>query len=779
MDLMFHSPNARRRGRPKGAKSRRRGRPPKKQSIMGESHEELISRLNPRMTRAVVLILFFISGALGVLSVFGRAGILGQYCKLLLINLFGWSYFFIPFFILILAYFVLRAQHYHLRKWNYLGAALFLVNLVALFQLILARNLGFQEMKGIAGGGYLGFAATFFPQKFLGLGGSLVLVVGLFVLGVFLMFNISLRGVAQTTKEGLNKAHLLGAKLKFGQGDDVAIRDLDGEPNLMSTAEIEKAMRREQKKDRPQIHLPVDVDLNIASSKRAESFIDTSWILPPLTLLKEARGKPVSGNIRLRSQIIQKTLADFGIAVEMDQVNIGPTVTQYTLKPATGVKLRQITTLQNDLSLALAAHPIRIEAPIPGKSLVGIEVPNQEVALVRLKDILVSDQFYGLNSDLKIALGKDVAGHPVVTDLERMPHLLIGGATGSGKSVCLNGIILSLLYQRSPRELKFILVDPKRVEMTSYNDLPHLLTPVVTEPKKTVNALKWAVKEMDRRFQVLSEAGKRNIGGFNAACVPEERLPYIVVVIDELADLMAVAANEVEAAIVRLAQMARATGIHLVVATQRPSVDVITGLIKANITSRIAFNVASHIDSRTIIDTAGADKLLGNGDMLFISSTESKPKRIQGALVSDSEIEGVVKFLGKREEPEFNPEVTEKQGRLGFGGVPLPEGEEEIDDELFEEAKNLVIQSGKASASLLQRRLKVGYARAARLLDYLEEQGIVGPSDGAKPREILTKGNVQIINANGESQNTGNQVLREDLERIKTFEDEERNNGNY
>jgi len=729
------------------------------------------------MTRAVVLILLFIGGALGVLSIFGRAGILGQYYKLLLINLFGWSYFLIPFFILILTYFVLRTQHYHLRRRNYLGTGLFLVSLTALFQLILAHDLIFSEMKGIAGGGYLGFAASFLLQRFLGFGGSLVLVLGLFVLSIFLMFNISLRGVAETTKDELGKAHTWGAKLKFKRGDDVAIRDLDGEPSLMTTEQIERAMKREQKRDRPQIHLPMDVDLKTTSGRRAEAIVDTSWNLPPLTLLKEARGKPVSGNIRLRSQIIQKTLADFGIAVEMDRVNVGPTVTQYTLKPATGVKLRQITTLQNDLALALAAHPIRIEAPIPGKSLVGIEVPNQEVALVRLKDILVSDQFYSLNSDLKIALGQDVAGRQVVADLEKMPHLLIGGATGSGKSVCLNGIILSLLYQRSPRELKFILVDPKRVEMTSYNDLPHLLTSVVTEPKKTVNALKWAVKEMDRRFQILSEAGKRNIASFNAACNPEERLPYIVIVIDELADLMAVAANEVEAAIVRLAQMARATGIHLIVATQRPSVDVITGLIKANITSRIAFNVASQIDSRTIIDTAGADKLLGNGDMLFISSTEGKPKRIQGALVSDSEIEGVVKFLSKQEEPEFNPEITEKQGRLSFGGVVAGEGE--IDDELFEEAKSLVIQSGKASASLLQRRLKVGYARAARLLDYLEEQGIVGPADGAKPREILAKGNVQIINVNGESQIPENQGLHEDLERIKTFEDQEGNNGNY
>jgi len=775
---MFHSLHGRHRGRPKGVKNKRRGRPPKEQkSVISENHKETPISPSPRMTRAVVLILLFIGGALGVLSIFGRAGILGQYYKLLLINLFGWSYFLIPFFILILTYFVLRTQHYHLRRRNYLGTGLFLVSLTALFQLILAHDLIFSEMKGIAGGGYLGFAASFLLQRFLGFGGSLVLVLGLFVLSIFLMFNISLRGVAETTKDGLDKAHTWGAKLKFKRGDDVAIRDLDGEPSLMTTEQIERAMKREQKRDRPQIHLPMDVDLKTTSGRRAEAIVDTSWNLPPLTLLKEARGKPVSGNIRLRSQIIQKTLADFGIAVEMDRVNVGPTVTQYTLKPATGVKLRQITTLQNDLALALAAHPIRIEAPIPGKSLVGIEVPNQEVALVRLKDILVSDQFYSLNSDLKIALGKDVAGRQVVADLEKMPHLLIGGATGSGKSVCLNGIILSLLYQRSPRELKFILVDPKRVEMTSYNDLPHLLTSVVTEPKKTVNALKWAVKEMDRRFQILSEAGKRNIASFNAACNPEERLPYIVIVIDELADLMAVAANEVEAAIVRLAQMARATGIHLIVATQRPSVDVITGLIKANITSRIAFNVASQIDSRTIIDTAGADKLLGNGDMLFISSTEGKPKRIQGALVSDSEIEGVVKFLSKQEEPEFNPEITEKQGRLSFGGVVAGEGE--IDDELFEEAKSLVIQSGKASASLLQRRLKVGYARAARLLDYLEEQGIVGPADGAKPREILAKGNVQIINVNGESQIPENQGLHEDLERIKTFEDQEGNNGNY
>lgn len=735
-----------------------------------------MNRVSPRMRRAVLLVLFSIAGALGILSIFGWAGILGRYYKLILINIFGWAYFCVPFFILALAYFILRSEHYQLRKWNYFGVFLLVLNLVALFQLILAREADFAAMKGIVGGGYLGFAATFFLQKFLGLWGSLVLVLGLFVLGFLLTFNISLKKAVAGAKDGLTD---LGEKLK--SKDSIEIKDLDGEKNLAANAALEQAIKREKKRDRPWINLPVDLNLKNQEKKTAEA-IDANWILPPLTLLKEARGKPVSGNIRLRSQIIQKTLLDFGISVEMDQVHIGPTVTQYTLKPATGVKLRQITTLQNDLSLALAAHPIRIEAPIPGKSLVGIEVPNQEVALVRLKDVLISDQFYGLNSALKIALGKDVAGNPVAVDLERMPHLLIGGATGSGKSVCLNTVILSLLYQCSPRELKFILVDPKRVEMTSYNNLPHLLTPVVTDPKKTVNALKWAVKEMDRRFQVLSEAGKRNIASFNTACIPEDRLPYIVVVIDELADLMAVAANEVEAAIVRLAQMARATGIHLVVATQRPSVDVITGLIKANITSRIAFNVASQIDSRTILDGAGADKLLGNGDMLFISSTEGKPKRIQGALVSDSEIEAVVKFLGKQETPEFNEAVTEKQGRLSVSGAVLTGEEAEIDDDLFGEAKELVIQSGKASASLLQRRLKVGYARAARLLDYLEEQGIVGPADGAKPRDILAKSGVGIISPNNDreiQESAPGGLAEEDLERIKTFEDQERNNGNY
>ena len=414
----------------------------------------------------------------------------------------------------------------------------------------------------------------------------------------------------------------------------------------------------------------------------------------------------------------------------MGEIKIGPTVTQYTLKPADGVKLSQITGLHNDLALALAAHPIRIEAPIPGQSLVGIEIPNQQVAIIRLRRILSDNAFKNRKSNLTIALGRDVAGNIWLADLGKMPHCLVAGSTGSGKTIFLNSVIISLIYQNSPDDLRFILVDPKRVELTLYNDLPHLLTPVITNVQKTINALKWAINEMDRRFDVMAEAKKRDIYAYNQAN-PENKLPFIVIMIDELADLMATAAQEVEACIVRLAQMARATGIHLIMATQRPSVDIITGLIKANITSRIAFSVASLVDSRTILDFSGAEKLLGRGDMLFISSELSKPKRIQGAFVSDEEVKGIVEYLRNIAEPNFQEDVTKShqtERELEHGNLK--------EDEMLPEARDVVIQAGKASASFLQRRLRIGYARAARLLDLLENEGTIGPPDGAKPREV-------------------------------------------
>lgn len=454
----------------------------------------------------------------------------------------------------------------------------------------------------------------------------------------------------------------------------------------------------------------------------------------PLSLLTGKSGKPTSGDIEGNKETIKRTFANFNVEVEMGDVSIGPTVTQYTLRPAMGVKVSQITSLANDLALALAAHPIRIEAPIPGKSLVGIEVPNQQVALVPLRDCLASDAFKKRKSSLSFAVGKDVAGAAWVADLSKMPHLLIAGATGSGKSVMINSLIVSLLYQNQPDDLRMIMVDPKRVELSVYNDTPHLLTPVVTDVDRTINALRWVVAEMDRRFHQLSKTGKRNIAVYND--IAEERLPYIVVIIDELADLMAVAAAEVEAAIIRLAQMARAVGIHLVVATQRPSVDVITGLIKANITARIAFAVASTVDSRTILDTSGAEKLLGRGDLLFTTAELSKPRRLQGAFVADQEIERVVEYW-KNEggAPEYHDEITAPAAGEGGRDNGAPGG----GDPRLGEARELVVTSGKASASFLQRRMSIGYARAARLLDLLEGEGTIGPGEGAKPRDVLVR----------------------------------------
>jgi S-DNA-T family DNA segregation ATPase FtsK/SpoIIIE len=478
--------------------------------------------------------------------------------------------------------------------------------------------------------------------------------------------------------------------------------------------------------------------------------LNSSLYKPPsIDLLQKERGSPTSGDTRVNSAIIKNTLQNFGIDVVMSEVNIGPTVTQYTLKPAEGIKVSKITTLSNDLALALASHPIRIEAPIPGRSLVGVEVPNKIRAEVRMRDLVENALFQKTSFPLPLVMGRDVSGAPIYTDLSRMPHLLVAGSTGSGKTIFLNTLILSLLYQPynySPELLRLILVDPKRVEFPVYNDIPHLLCPVIYNAHQTVNALKWLTGEMERRFDVLAEARVRNISAFNNSAMKENRepLPFIVVVIDELADLMANRGREIEAGIVRLAQMARAVGIHLVVATQRPSVEVITGLIKANITSRVAFQVISQVDSRTILDTAGADKLLGSGDMLFTSAEISKPKRVQAPYISDKEVKRIVECISMQKEKiktEMNEELIQE---LSKGTEDIVEnstaGFSDQDDSLYEEARKIVLEARKASSSLLQRRLRIGYARAARLIDILEEKGVVGPSDGAKPREILLVG---------------------------------------
>lgn len=480
---------------------------------------------------------------------------------------------------------------------------------------------------------------------------------------------------------------------------------------------------------------------------------DPDWKAPGLDLLEKRESGADVGDVRQNLEIIRDTLSEFKIDVDMGDVNIGPKVTQYTLKPPSGVKLTRITALETNIALSLAAQSLRIEAPIPGQRAVGIEVPNRKPADVRLYGVLNSRQWKESKEALTFAIGKDISGEPVVAELNKMPHLLIAGQTGSGKSVMINTLLTSLLYRNSPSDMKLILVDPKQVEMRPYADIPHLLTPVITEPEKTISALKWAVNEMERRYKLLSDEGFRDIKKYNQKMssrrkIPvadadgnvqqheEGAMPYIVIVIDELADLMMVAARDVEALVARLAAKARAVGIHLVLATQRPSVDVITGTIKINIPARIGFTVASQVDSRTILDQAGSEKLLGSGDMLFLTPAMSKPRRIQGAWVTDEEVHKINDHLRMQSPPQYNDEVVAQPVQLnGKGGVVMDF--DEGDDDMFKEAVEVVVDSGRASTSFLQRKLRIGYARAARIIEEMEEQGVVGPARGSKPREVL------------------------------------------
>lgn len=459
------------------------------------------------------------------------------------------------------------------------------------------------------------------------------------------------------------------------------------------------------------------------------------WRYPPLSLLSDKIGTDADrGDIKKNAAVIEKTLDAFGIQARVAEVNGGPAVTQYALEMPAGVKISKIAALQHDLALALATPTgtVRVEAPIPGKSLVGIEVPNRSLEMVGLKSILSSEEMGRQKSKLVVALGRDTSSKPLVINIAKMPHVLVAGTTGSGKSVLINTFIASLLFRNSPQELKLILVDPKRVELANFNGIPHLLTPVITEPDKILSSLKWAMAEMERRYKLFQSVGVRNIQGYNELS-GFQALPNIVILVDELADLMMYAPVEIEDAITRLAQLARATGIHLVVATQRPSVDVITGLIKANIPCRIAFNVSSMVDSRVIIDQPGAEKLLGRGDMLFLPPDVAKPIRIQGVFVSDAELNNLIKYLKNLGvAPEYTTEVTE----MPLGRINGQSGER---DELFEEAVRVVCQYDRASASLLQRRLRVGYARAARIIDELEAVGIIGPGEGSKPRDVLMR----------------------------------------
>jgi S-DNA-T family DNA segregation ATPase FtsK/SpoIIIE len=695
--------------------------------------------LHPETIHGIVVVALFVVAVLAVLSLADLAGVIGTYLHLGMKVAFGWGRYAIPFYLAGLGFLMLREdQGQSIRGSFYIGLFLFLLSTSGLLHLF--SGLGVDRLMEGNGGGVVGIFLSYPSQAIMGFWATLVVLFGLTLIAFLIMLNTSIVQLAgpgkgfgrlvvwiidrcrrgwdrlihrtdQTTLESSS------APSSFAEGEE--------DPKFSKRIIVEGVSREPQADEAGPIQETLDF-VDKQPKRRRPRRIDI-----PLDMLLPNHQRPTSGNIEEHKEKIRRTLESFGIEVTMGAVNVGPTVTQYTFRPAEGVKLAQITTLQNDIALALAAHPIRVEAPIPGKSLVGIEVPNQATALVRIREILDSSEFRKSDHPLTFALGQDVAGKNQVTHLEEKPHLLIAGATGSGKSVMINALIVSLLYRNGPDDLKFILVDPKKVELSMYNGIPHLLTPVITEMDKTINALRWAVAEMDRRYQLLSETHRRNIMEYNQHA--DAHLPYIVIVIDELADFMAVAAQDVEAAIIRLAQMARAVGIHLVLATQRPSVNVITGLIKANITSRLAFTVASSTDSRTILDFSGAEKLLGKGDMLYVSAELSKPRRIQGAFVTDQEISRVIAYLKSQAKPEYDREVVDRPRH----GSSLVSSRFSDEDELLPEAKNVVIRAGKASASLLQRHLRIGYARAARLLDILEEYGIIGPADGSKPREVL------------------------------------------
>ncbi len=581
-------------------------------------------------------------------------------------------------------------------------------------------------------GGDLGTFMATELQPLITTPGEVGLFIAIFVVGMIVFFNTSLEqifgffgvigsGVATAGKS----AGKLGSVLpKPSFSKDPGPIKLSGIDDRINTKPIVNPQREPMAAE--------TLVQNVAGQARV-------WHYPPFSLLSDKGGAPADrGDIKKSASIIERTLDSFGIQARVAEVNGGPAVTQYALEIAQGTKIAKIANLQHDIALSLATRTgtVRIEAPIPGKSLVGIEVPNHTLEIVNLKSVIASDEIKKHKSKMAVPLGKDTASHPVIVDITKMPHILVAGTTGSGKSILMHQWITSLIMRNSPDELKLILIDPKRVEMTMYNGIPHLLSPVIVEPEKILSALKWAMSEMDRRYKLFQQVGVRNIQAYNEMS-GFQALPFIIIMIDELADLMMFAPVEVEDAITRIAQLARATGIHLILATQRPSVDVITGLMKANIPARVAFNVSSMIDSRVILDQPGAEKLLGRGDMLFLSPDASKPIRIQGVLVTDPEIHAITKFLKEQGiAPQYTAEVTDMPVTIrGKGNINGAADQ----DNLFEEAVRTVCQYDRASASLLQRRLKVGYARAARIIDELESAGVIGAGDGSKPRDVLVR----------------------------------------
>lgn len=716
-----------------------------KKKIKKESFDGPLSSIPAQTKRAIAAVIFFVIAILLALSAGGAAGVAGERLFGGLSYVLGVGYFLLPLLSLILGITLAKDREAPFPILKAIASVIFFVSALAFVELISHE------------GGALGRAIEMPVVELFDIWGGGLLLGTIIVITLIFSFEASIPS-GLLTMPSLSLPNR--KKTDISEADDVdsAVEIAEnalGE-NTSSQEEVPETTPILAKKAPP----PVP-EIEYDDTPRPTLSLE-EYQAPPLSLLEKDKGKPGVGDIKANANLIKRTLQNFGIAVEIDEISIGPSVTRYAIKPAEGVRLSKIVALQQNLALALAAKGgIRIEAPIPGKSLVGIEVPNTAKTTVGLGSLFSSEEFQKSNKTLLVGLGRDITGVSHFGNIAKMPHLLIAGATGSGKSVSIHALINSLLFRAGPQTLRFLMIDPKRVELTLYNKIPHLLSPVITDAKKAIMALRWAAKEMDRRYDILEAEAVRDIGSYHenvlrpaleklrAGKTDEseqmpEAMPYIVIIIDELADIMQAYPRELEAAIVRLAQMSRAVGIHLVLSTQRPSVNVITGLIKANVPARLALQVASQIDSRTILDQGGAETLLGAGDMLYLSADMSKPIRLQSAYIGEDEVKAVVNYIAKNNQAEL-PVVDLSGGgaNASTDSGPMLDGNldsDDIDDDLYEEARKIVMEAGKASTSYIQRKLRVGYARAARLMDVLEERGVIGPADGAKPREVLGGG---------------------------------------
>ncbi len=713
----------------------------KKNKKFVKEKKETIPKLKTETMHTIWAIVFFVLALFLFMASFDAGGTAGKFFYKIFYYLLGVGYTLLPVLFLLLGISFIKSERPNIGGLRAISGAVFLASGLGLISIALGTESG-----GLLGG--------IFSKPLISL---FDVYASIMFLGAFLIISILVLFDARPDLLTFwQRIKNLFSRQKV---------EIDEDEDYEETEEEEKDIEDEEAPTPKGVGgVPTFAKQSVGKEeedempiKKRKSVSASAYVPPPLSLLEVDKGKPNTGDIKENGAIIKRTLSNFGIEVEMDEITVGPTVTRYALKPAEGVKLSRIITLQNDLALALAAHPIRIEAPIPGKSLVGIEIPNKSKSTVGLGTLLADNKFNASDKPLTVALGRSISGKAVFGNLAKMPHALVAGTTGSGKSVTIHTIITSLLYRNGPEELKFIFVDPKRVELTLYKNIPHLLTPVITDAKKCILALKWAAKEMERRYDILESESVRDIQSYHTNIVAKnvkntktradgteeevgpDPMPFIVIIIDELADIMTSYPRELEAGIVRLAQMSRAVGIHLILSTQRPEVNVITGLIKANIPARVALKVSSQIDSRTILDAGGAEKLLGAGDMLY-SSGESSPERLQSAFISESEVKSVVKYLYDSFKDEIQDEINLDSGSISADKSifesNLDSGDE---DELYEEARQIVIADGKASTSYLQRKLRLGYSRAARLIDMLEERGVIGPKDGSRERTILEK----------------------------------------